>query len=167
VVPKFEKRYSQTTGNTINLLDERLIPYDLIIKLLERICFHDIQYIPYSGAVLIFMPGMNEIRRLHETLSEHELFGSSDAFRIYPLHSTISSENQGAVFDLPPPGVRKIVIGMYLELYCKELFLILPPATNIAETGKGMYFCIDHNSDSCFARHHYSRYHLCDRFGKA
>ncbi|KAF9512352.1 hypothetical protein BS47DRAFT_1330374 [Hydnum rufescens UP504] len=132
VVPKFEKRYSQTTGNTINLLDERLIPYDLIMKLLERICFHDIQYIPYSGAVLIFMPGMNEIRRLHETLSEHELFGSSDAFRIYPLHSTISSENQGAVFDLPPPGVRKIVIATNIA----ETGITIPDITCVIDSGK-------------------------------
>lgn len=107
---KLEKRYSTNTAATINLLDERLIPYELIIRLLERLCFEDPQYTSYSSAVLIFMPGLGEIRRLNDMLSEHALFGSSSEFRLYPLHSTLSSENQGAVFDIPPPGVRKIVI---------------------------------------------------------
>lgn len=106
-----EKRYSPDTISTVNLLDERLIPYDLIIRLLERICFEDASYETYSKAVLIFMPGMGEIRRLNDMLTEHRTFGAEDQFRIYPLHSTISSDQQGAVFDIPPFGVRKIVIG--------------------------------------------------------
>lgn len=110
-VVKLEKRYSQRTISTVNLLDERLIPYDLIVRLLQRICFEDRAYVPYSAAILIFMPGMNEIRKLTDMLGSHELFGG-DAFRVYPLHSTISTEDQGAVFNIPPAGVRKIVIGM-------------------------------------------------------
>lgn len=112
---KLEKRYSPNTAATINLLDERIIPYDLIVRLLERICFEDPGYFTYSSAVLIFMPGIAEIRRMNDLLVEHPAFGGHD-FIIYPLHSTISSENQGAVFDIPPAGVRKIVIGMFW--YC-------------------------------------------------
>lgn len=109
---KLEKRYSTNTTTTINNLDERLIPYDLIIRLLERICFEDEEYGSFSAAVLIFMPGMGEIRRLNDLLNEHTQFGAENEFKIYPLHSTLSSENQGAVFDIPPAGVRKIVICM-------------------------------------------------------
>lgn len=105
-----EKRYSPQTIATVNLLDERLIPYELIVRLLETLCFENEAYIPYSAAILVFMPGLNEIRRLHDLLLSHQLF-SEDAFRIYPLHSTISSEGQGAVFEIPPAGVRKIVIS--------------------------------------------------------
>ena len=108
---KLEKRYSQVTKTTVDLLDERLIPYDLIVRLLERLCFEDATSVQYSAATLIFMPGLAEIRRLNEILSEHLVFGAATGFRIFPLHSTISSENQAAVFDLLPPGVRKIVIG--------------------------------------------------------
>lgn len=107
---KLEKRYSPNTTATINHLDERFIPYELIIRLLERICFEDTEYSSYSAAVLVFMPGMGEIRRLNDLLNEHAQFGADDGFKIYPLHSTLSSENQGAVFDIPPVGVRKIVI---------------------------------------------------------
>jgi ATP-dependent RNA helicase DHX29 len=121
---KLEKRYSPETATTINLLDERLIPYDLIIRLLERLCFEDADYASYSSAILVFMPGMGEIRRLNDLLSEHALFGASAGFRIYPLHSTLSSENQGAVFDIPPAGTRKIVIGPSSSGILIDLILI-------------------------------------------
>ena len=130
---KLEKRYSSATATTINMLDERLIPYDLIIRLLERICFEDEEHASYSPAILVFMPGLGEIRKLNDLLSDHNHFGGND-FRIYPLHSTLSSENQGAVFDIPPTGVRKIVIGaLPYNVHGSTLTTLL--ATNIAETG--------------------------------
>ncbi|KAI0824200.1 P-loop containing nucleoside triphosphate hydrolase protein [Trametes gibbosa] len=127
-----EKRYSSDTISTVNLLDERLIPYDLIVRLLEKICFEDPSYESYSSAVLIFMPGMGEIRRLNDILTEHRSFGSEDQFRIYPLHSTISSEQQGAVFDIPPFGVRKIVIATNIA----ETGITIPDITCVIDTGK-------------------------------
>ncbi|OBZ78804.1 putative helicase C15C4.05 [Grifola frondosa] len=129
---KLEKRYSPSTVSTINLLDERIVPYDLIVRLLERICFEDPDYIGYSPAILIFMPGMGEIRRLNDTLMEHPCFGSEDQFRIYPLHSTISSEQQGAVFDIPPPGKRKIVIATNIA----ETGITIPDITCVIDVGK-------------------------------
>jgi ATP-dependent RNA helicase DHX29 len=111
---KLGKRYSAETAATINLLDERQIPYDLILRLLECICFKDDLLRRHSTAILIFMPGMGEIRRMHDILTEHRMFGSEDEFIIHALHSTVSSENQGAVFDIPRRGIRKIVIGMVL-----------------------------------------------------
>ena len=107
-----EKRYSANTAATINLLDERQISYDLILRLLECICFEDDLLRQHSAAILIFMPGIGEIRRMNDMLTEHKKFGSEDEFIIHALHSTISSENQGAVFDVPRGGIRKIVIGM-------------------------------------------------------
>ena len=120
-VVKFEKRYSQQTISTVNLFDERFIPYELIVRLLERICFEDSAYTTYSAAVLVFMPGLNEIRKLTDLLVSHEQFGG-DAFRLYPLHSTISTEDQGAVFNTLPAGMRKIVIGM-LQRHPSERFI--------------------------------------------
>ncbi|KAI0670050.1 P-loop containing nucleoside triphosphate hydrolase protein [Trametes maxima] len=127
-----EKRYSPETITTVNLLDERLIPYDLIIRLLEKICFEDPSYESYSSAILIFMPGMGEIRRLNDMLTEHRSFGAEDRFRLYPLHSTISSDQQGAVFDIPPFGVRKIVIATNIA----ETGITIPDITCVIDTGK-------------------------------
>src|SRR5216683_1863998 len=52
---KLETRYSPKTVSTINLLDERVIPYDLIIRLLESVCFEH-AYTKYSAAILVFLP---------------------------------------------------------------------------------------------------------------
>ncbi|THH20831.1 hypothetical protein EW146_g599 [Bondarzewia mesenterica] len=129
---KLEKRYSASTATTINLLDERVVFYDLMMRLMERICFEDDAYFSYSAAILVFMPGIGEIRRLHDLLSEHPLFGSGQDFVVYPLHSTISSENQGAVFDIPPPGVRKIVIATNIA----ETGITIPDITCVIDSGK-------------------------------
>ncbi len=32
-------------------------------------------------------------------------------YKIIALHSVLSSQDQSAAFDVPPPGVRKIVIA--------------------------------------------------------
>ena len=113
---KLGKRYSPSTIATVKLFDEKLIPYDLIVRLMEDVCFGS-QYTAFSTAILIFMPGIGEIRRLNDMLTEHPAFGDDEVFRLYPLHSTLSSENQGAVFDIPPFGVRKIVIGILFPLF--------------------------------------------------
>lgn len=107
-----EKRYSPSTASTVNTLDERLVPYDLIVLLLEGICLRESDYSGYSSAILIFMPGLAEIRRLHEMLMEHPVFQSEEYFRVYPLHSSIASDQQAAVFDMLPQGIKKIVIGV-------------------------------------------------------
>lgn len=65
----------------------------------------------------MFLPGMMEIGKAADEMRRKELFQSHDRVIIYPLHSSLSTAEQSAVFDVPPPGVRKIVL-----------------ATNIAET---------------------------------
>ncbi|KAF9229432.1 P-loop containing nucleoside triphosphate hydrolase protein [Gyrodon lividus] len=127
-----EKRYSLQTERTVELLDERVIPYDLIIQLLEHLCFEDKSVCSYSSAVLIFMPGLAEIRRLGDLLSEHPSFGDESWFRVYPLHSTLSSDNQNAVFDTPPAGVRKIVIATNIA----ETGITIPDITCVIDSGK-------------------------------
>lgn len=128
------KSYSAGTEATIKLLDLRIIPYELIIRLLEHLCFEDKALRTYSIATLVFMPGLAEIRRLSDLLSQHPSFGDEYHFRIYPLHSTVSSDDQSAAFEVLPAGMRKIVIGKLFSSIS-----ISPssfnPATNIAETG--------------------------------
>src|SRR5690606_11657785 len=56
---------------------------------------------------------------LNDMLCSNPYFNPRNGFwLVYPLHSTIASEDQEAAFLRPPPGVRKLVL-----------------ATNIAETG--------------------------------
>lgn len=68
------------------------------------------------GAILIFLPGFAEIDQLVRALDRHPRIGRG-ASRIFPLHSSLPSHQQRAIFQRMPPGVRKIVVS-----------------TNIAET---------------------------------
>lgn len=129
---RLEKRYSPSTASTINMYDERLVPYDLILLLLEGICLQNSMYSGYSSAVLVFMPGLAEIRRLHEMLMEHPIFQSEEYFRVYPLHSSIASDQQAAVFDVPPPGIKKIVIATNIA----ETGITIPDITCVIDTGR-------------------------------
>ncbi|KIR55599.1 DEAH box polypeptide 36 [Cryptococcus gattii Ru294] len=124
-------KYSAQTVDTINILDSRLIPYDLIVLLLEKICFEAADYMPFSQATLVFMPGLAEIRKLNDMLLAHPKFGSTD-FVVWPLHSSISSEGQSAVFKRPPEGVRKIVISTNIA----ETGVTIPDITCVIDTGK-------------------------------
>ncbi|OCF60762.1 DEAH box polypeptide 36 [Kwoniella mangroviensis CBS 10435] len=124
-------KYSSNTVSTLNLLDSRQIPYDLIVRLLEKICYEDQNLVPFSQATLVFMPGLAEIRKLTDLLQSHPAFGSNE-FVVYPLHSTISSEGQSAVFDIPPKGVRKIVISTNIA----ETGVTIPDITCVIDSGK-------------------------------
>lgn len=129
------RKYSRQTRKMIKRMDEKKINYDLILELLDYICIpkksqtdaeadktHEMQLkgfnIPDKGAILVFLPGMNEIRKIYDLVSSHSVFGDPGKFLLIALHSALSSENQEKAFDVPPEGVRKIVFS-----------------TNIAETG--------------------------------
>ncbi|BFZ23379.1 hypothetical protein BsWGS_26418 [Bradybaena similaris] len=105
------KSYSPKTVEVLRNFDYSKINLDLIQHIINFISSH-----MGEGAILVFVPGWEEIRKLHEMLqaTARNKFGS---IKVIPLHSLMPTVNQREVFDRPPPGVRKIVI-----------------ATNIAET---------------------------------
>ena len=100
-----------------------------------------------AGAILVFLPGWDDIVRIRDTLrvreaasrwwtalcshrrvpivdvaQGHPKFSDESKAWILPLHSAVPSREQRRVFVTPPPGVRKIVL-----------------ATNIAETRCGRW----------------------------
>jgi ATP-dependent RNA helicase DHX29 len=96
--------YSKQTRTTIECMDQHSINFDLIVQLLENLCFNNPNLIPFSAAILVFMPSLESIRKLADSLDGHPRFGTNE-FRILPLHSMISNDNQGLVFNIPPQGV--------------------------------------------------------------
>lgn len=123
------RAYSVSTRKTLAHLDEYRIDYNLILLLLEKIAVHA-EYINYSKAILVFLPGIAEIRRLNDILSGHPLF--TQGWYIYPLHSTIASEEQERAFQVPPQGVRKIVLATNIA----ETGITIPDVTCVVDTGK-------------------------------
>ena len=71
-----------------------------------------------NGAILVFLPGWEDINRVMAELQSHPHFAASPAaYSILPLHGSIPSSEQRRIFSPPQAGVRKIVL-----------------ATNVAET---------------------------------
>ncbi|KAL8168901.1 UNVERIFIED_CONTAM: ATP-dependent RNA helicase tdrd9 [Gekko kuhli] len=59
------------------------------------------------GSVLVFLPGLAEINHMHELLTNmvHK------RLQVYPLHSSVTLEEQNNVFLAPVPGYRKILLS--------------------------------------------------------
>ncbi|XP_054901731.1 ATP-dependent DNA/RNA helicase DHX36 [Poeciliopsis prolifica] len=105
-------RYSDGTIEAVEMLDtDEKIDLELILALIRHIVLNE-----GEGAILVFLPGWDNISSLNDLLMAQQMF-RSERFVIIPLHSLMPTVNQTQVFKRPPPGVRKIVI-----------------ATNIAET---------------------------------
>ncbi|KAH0351216.1 ATP-dependent RNA helicase A, partial [Aureobasidium melanogenum] len=121
--------YSPKTVRTLAGYDEYTIDYALIVKLLEKIAY-DPSYTQFSQAILVFLPGLAEIRSLNDYLGGHPAF--SKGWLVYPLHSTFSSEEQQAAFRVPPPGMRKIVLATNIA----ETGITIPDVTAVIDTGK-------------------------------
>ncbi|KAJ0111776.1 hypothetical protein Patl1_01411 [Pistacia atlantica] len=84
----------------------------LLEQLVRKICKDS-----EDGAILVFLPGWEDINRTRERLLADAFFRDNSKFVIISLHSMVPSVEQKRVFKRPPLGCRKIVLS-----------------TNIAET---------------------------------
>lgn len=122
-------QYSPRTRNTLSQLDEYRIEFDLIVQLISRIAT-DPNLVPFSKAILVFLPGIAEIRTINDMLLGDKQFSTD--WLVYPMHSTIASEEQEAAFLVPPPGMRKIVLATNIA----ETGITIPDVTCVIDTGK-------------------------------
>ncbi|PSR89054.1 pre-mRNA-splicing factor ATP-dependent RNA helicase PRP22 [Coniella lustricola] len=123
------QQYSPRTRNTLSQLNEYEIDFDLVVNLISRIAV-DPSYLDFSKAILIFLPGIAEIRTLNDMLLGDKFFQRD--WLIYPMHSSIASEEQEAAFLIPPPGHRKIVLATNIA----ETGITIPDITCVIDTGK-------------------------------
>ncbi|KAK4055699.1 hypothetical protein OIV83_000245 [Microbotryomycetes sp. JL201] len=122
---------SRQTEITLDCMDHHAINFDLMLRLLEDLCFNKPSLVQYSAAVLVFLPSLESIRRLTDLLEAHRAFGSRE-FLILPLHSMLSNENQSLVFNVPRKGIRKIVISTNIA----ETGVTIPDITAVIDSGK-------------------------------
>ncbi|XP_023587729.1 3'-5' RNA helicase YTHDC2 isoform X3 [Trichechus manatus latirostris] len=95
--------------------DDEKVDLDLIMHLLYNIC-HSCD----AGAVLIFLPGYDEIVGLRDRiLFDDKRFADNthSRYQVFMLHSNMQTSDQKKILKNPPAGVRKIILS-----------------TNIAET---------------------------------
>ncbi|KAJ0980405.1 hypothetical protein J5N97_008660 [Dioscorea zingiberensis] len=98
--------------NYLKSINPEHIDIVLIERLLKKICMDSSE-----GAILVFLPGWDDINQTREKLHSSSFFKDSSKYVIHSLHSMIPSSEQKKVFKHPPAGVRKIILS-----------------TNIAET---------------------------------
>lgn len=123
------QKYSPRTRNTLSQMQEYQIDFDLIVQLISRVAV-DPSYVNYSKAILVFLPGIAEIRTMNDMLLGDKFFQAN--WLVYPMHSTIASEDQEAAFLVPPPGTRKIVLATNIA----ETGITIPDVTCVIDTGK-------------------------------
>ncbi|NXC97050.1 TDRD9 helicase, partial [Certhia familiaris] len=58
------------------------------------------------GGVLVFLPGLGEIRYMHSCLSS-----KYQRWQVYPLHACATLEEQSKVFSATVPGYRKVILA--------------------------------------------------------
>ncbi|XP_040013730.1 3'-5' RNA helicase YTHDC2 isoform X2 [Xiphias gladius] len=94
--------------------DDEWVDLDLIMDLLHNICSTTC-----DGAVLIFLPGYDEIVALRDRIlyDDKRFYTHSERFQVFTLHSDMQTLDQKKAMKTSPPDVRKIILS-----------------TNIAET---------------------------------
>ncbi len=93
--------------------DDEFIDNELALEVIKYVCKSSYG----DGAILVFLPGWQEISELNILLESTPPFQDKSKYTIFPLHSGVPSREQRLVFQRPRKGVRKIIL-----------------ATNIAET---------------------------------
>ncbi|XP_075457659.1 3'-5' RNA helicase YTHDC2 isoform X2 [Ascaphus truei] len=94
--------------------DDEKVDLDVIMHLLYNIC-HSCD----SGAVLIFLPGYDEIVGLRDRIlfDDKRFADNAHRYQVFMLHSNMQTSDQKKVLKTPPTGIRKVILS-----------------TNIAET---------------------------------
>ncbi|CAF2096509.1 unnamed protein product [Brassica napus] len=84
------------------------VDVSLILQLVRKICGDSEDC---GGAVLVFLPGWDDINKTRQRLLDSPFFKDSSKFDIICLHSMVPAGEQKKVFSRPPRGCRKIVLA--------------------------------------------------------
>ncbi|CAH2059991.1 unnamed protein product [Thlaspi arvense] len=82
------------------------VDVSLIQQLMRKICGDS-----EDGAILVFLPGWDDINKTRQKLLDNPFFADKAKFDIICLHSMVPAGEQKKVFTRPPRGCRKIVLA--------------------------------------------------------
>ncbi|XP_058808808.1 ATP-dependent DNA/RNA helicase DHX36 [Phymastichus coffea] len=102
---EYLKNYPEYVLQQIKNPKSEELSLDLILELTKYICLTK-----SPGAILIFLPGSQDISKLNRMMIDSPSFPSNKSV-IYPLHSRMPTADQKYIFIVPPPDVRKIIIA--------------------------------------------------------
>ena len=115
-------------------IDDLELPHPLVALTIAHVLD-----ISDSGHVLVFLPGWDDIIAIQRILLDPNRFpllnmnfSDSSRFAIHLLHSTIPVQEQQAVFEPPPKGVRRIILATNIA----ETSITIPDVVYVVDTGK-------------------------------
>ncbi|KAF4041381.1 Oligonucleotide/oligosaccharide-binding (OB)-fold [Phytophthora infestans] len=124
-----QKPLSEMTSEEIAArVDDSKIDYDLILHLVRHLVLNKSQS---SGAILVFLPGTAEIKRLIEMLT-HGNGGLSSKVWALPLHGSLSGADQAMVFKSAPSGKTKVIVSTNIA----ETSITINDITAVIDSGK-------------------------------
>ncbi|XP_012286873.1 ATP-dependent RNA helicase DHX36 [Orussus abietinus] len=100
-----EKKYPEYVLSQLKNPNSENLSLDLIDQLVRYICMTQ-----GPGAILIFLPGLMDISKLHRMMLESGQY-PQNRYIIYCLHSRMPTVDQKLIFNTPPNEVRKIIIA--------------------------------------------------------
>ncbi|GMF18001.1 unnamed protein product [Phytophthora lilii] len=127
------KPMSQMTSEEITArVDDSKIDYDLITHLVRYLVMGKRQHGEGThGAILVFLPGTAEIKRLVEMLT-HSNGGLTAKVWPLPLHGSLSGADQAMVFKSAPAGKTKVIVSTNIA----ETSITINDITAVIDSGK-------------------------------
>ena len=124
------KLNSSGTVVAVNEKEDSLVPTALIAATTAHIV-----KTTTDGAILVFLPGLDEIVKVNELLTRAPVLGTDlrddSKYKFFLLHSSMPA-GQREVFEPPPPGVRKIILATNIA----ETSITIPDVQHVLDTGK-------------------------------
>lgn len=129
LVIDWKNKSSATDDGEVDNKNDALIPLGLAALTIAHIA-----KTTSDGAILVFLPGLDEITSLDSLLRTDSRLGvdfnDTDRFRMHMLHSSIP--DQRTVFDPIPDGCRKIILSTNIA----ETSVTIPDVQFVVDTGK-------------------------------
>ena len=123
------RRVSDGEVSALTEREDALVPFGLAATTIAHIA-----QTTDDGAILVFLPGLDDILKVNEALMKSPLrvnFQDESKFKLYMLHSSLR-EGQQEVFNPTPPGCRKIILATNIA----ETSITIPDVKYVVDTGK-------------------------------
>ncbi|NWI53620.1 YTDC2 helicase, partial [Calyptomena viridis] len=111
-------------------VDDEKVDLDLIMHLLYNIC-HSWD----AGAILVFLPGYDEIVSLRDRIlfDDKRFADNAHRYQVFMLHLSVQTLDQRKVLESPPSGIRKIAI---LSTSIAETSITVNDVVFVIDSGK-------------------------------
>lgn len=128
---KRERTLAADGSEVFNEKEDGLVPVALVAATIAHIT-----RTTSEGAILVFLPGYDEIKKVADTLRTTSPLGidfnNEAAFKLSMLHSSVPAAEQAEVFAPVPADCRKIILSTNIA----ETSVTIPDVQHVVDTGK-------------------------------